>query len=75
MSIDFHFKIIICLTFYLLSVNASNSFAAANIFSPSLNTGSGGAEVAPTTASCRMYIATSDNVAFDPKYVNVAIFR
>jgi hypothetical protein len=60
---------------YSISINASLSFAVLNIFSPSINTGVGGAEVAPTTASCRMYIATSDNFAFDPKYVNVSIFR
>ncbi len=60
---------------YSISINANLSFAAYNIFSPSINTGVGGAEVAPTTASCRMYIATSDNTAFDPKYVNVSIFR
>jgi hypothetical protein len=60
---------------YSISTNASLAFAAANIYSPSLNTGSGGAEVAPTTSSCSMYIATSDSIAFDPKYVNVAIFR
>jgi hypothetical protein len=60
---------------YSISVNASLSFASFNLYSPSLNAGSGGNEVAPTTSSCSMYIAQSDNVAFDPKYVNVAIFR
>lgn len=60
---------------YSISINASLAFSVLNIFSPGLNTGSGGAEVAPTTSSCSMYIATSDSSAFDPKYVNVAIFR
>jgi hypothetical protein len=60
---------------YSISINSSISFAALNIFSPSLNTGSGANEVAPTTTSCSMFIATSNNVPFDPKYVNVAITR
>jgi hypothetical protein len=60
---------------YSISVNASNSFAVANIFSPSLNTGASGNEVAPTTTSCAIYIATANSIAFDPKYVNAAIFR
>jgi len=60
---------------YSISINVSLSFASFNLYSPSLNAGSGGNEVAPTTSSCSMYIAQSDNVAFDPKYINVAIFR
>lgn len=60
---------------YSISINASLAFSVLNIFSPGLNTGFNGAEVAPTTSSCSMYIATSDSSAFDPKYVNVAIFR
>ncbi len=60
---------------YSISINVSLFFASFNLYSPSLNTGSGGNEVAPTTSSCSMYIARSDNVAFDPKYINVAIFR
>ena len=61
---------------YVINANASMNYNAANIASPSLNTQSGGAsESAPTTTSCRFYIATVANAAFDSKYVNVAIFR
>jgi hypothetical protein len=60
---------------YVLLSNASLSFTQHNIFSPGINTGIGGAEVAPTTSSCSMYIAISTSVAFDPKYVNVSVFR
>jgi hypothetical protein len=61
---------------YVINVNANMSYGAANIASPGLNTQGGGAsESAPTTTSCRFYIATLGNAAFDPKYVNVAIFR
>tara|TARA_R110000782_G_scaffold256355_1_gene345322 strand:+ start:265 stop:654 length:390 start_codon:yes stop_codon:yes gene_type:complete len=60
---------------YVLLSNASLSFTQANIFSPGINTGTGGAEVAPTTSSCSIYITTSNSVVFDPKYVNVSVFR
>jgi hypothetical protein len=59
-----------------LFVNINMDYNVANVFSPSLNTSGGGAaESAPTTSSCRFYCAISKDVAFDPKYVNVAFFR
>jgi hypothetical protein len=63
-------------TNYAINVNANMSYGAALITSPSLNTqGGGGSELAPSTTSFRFYIALTNTVAFDPKYVNVSIFR
>jgi hypothetical protein len=61
---------------YAINVNINMDYNVANVFSPSLNTSGGGAaESAPTTSSCRFYCAKSNTAAFDPKYVNVSIFR
>jgi len=52
------------------------NYNAALLASPSLNTQGGGAsERAPTTTSCELYFAQTNTTAFDPLYVNVAIFR
>jgi hypothetical protein len=61
---------------YSINVNANMNYGATLITSPSLNTQGGGAsELAPSTTSFRFYIALTTSAAFDPKYVNVSIFR
>ena len=60
---------------YSMQIAASLSFNLLNIFSPAIGTGAGGSEVAPSTTSCSMYIATSNAGTFDPKYVQAVVFR
>jgi hypothetical protein len=60
---------------YSTHISASIAYSSLNIFSPAIATGVGAVEVAPTTTSCSTYIATSNTTPFDPKYVQVAIFR
>jgi hypothetical protein len=60
---------------YVVHIAASVAYSSLNIFSPAVATGVGAVEVAPTTTSCSTYIATSNTTPFDPKYVNVVVFR
>ena len=60
---------------YSISVSASLSYGAFQIFAPSINTTTAAAEVAPTTTSCGVTVAISSTGPFDSKYINVAIFR
>jgi hypothetical protein len=58
---------------YSIVANASIDYNVSNLASPGINGVT--AEVAPTASAFNLYIATVLQVAFDPKYVNVAIFR
>jgi hypothetical protein len=58
---------------YSTIVSASLSFNLLNIFSPSIACTTSGSELAPTTTSISIYIATSNAAEFNSKYVSVAI--
>ena len=58
---------------YSIIVSASLSFNLLNIFSPSIASTSSGSELAPTTTSTSIYIATSNAAEFNSKYISVAI--
>ena len=61
---------------YAANININMNYGATLVTSPSLNTQGGGAsELAPSTSSFRFYCALTNNAAFDPKYVNVSVFR
>jgi hypothetical protein len=61
---------------YAVSVNNNGNYGTAQAYAASLNSSTPGTlvEVAPTTTACR-FTTNATTGAFDPKYVNVAIFR
>jgi hypothetical protein len=60
---------------YSANVNISLAYEAANVFSPSLNTNANATENSPTTTAFTFRCTRSNNAEFDPKYVNVSVFR
>jgi hypothetical protein len=61
---------------YSYNVSASLNYGVANFYSPALNIAkAAGTEVAPTSSACRFGFTSTTPADYDPKYVNVAIFR
>lgn len=61
---------------YSYNVSASLNYGVANFYSPALNIAkAAGTEVAPTSSTCRFGFTSTTPADYDPKYVNVAIFR
>jgi len=61
---------------YSYSVNNNGNYGVAQTYASSLNTSTPATltEVAPTTTACR-FTTNSSVAAFDPKYINVNVFR
>ena len=61
---------------YSYNVSASLNYGVANFYSPALNIAkAAGTEVAPTTSACRFGFTSTTPADYDPKYVNVSVFR
>jgi hypothetical protein len=58
---------------YAICVSASLEYNLRNIFSPSIACTTAGSELAPTTTSTSIYIATENTAPFNPKYISIAI--
>jgi hypothetical protein len=61
---------------YSYNVSASLTYGVANFYSPALNIAKAtGTEVAPTSSACRFGFTNTTPADYDPKYVNVVVFR
>ena len=61
---------------YAYNVSASLRYGVANFYSPALNIVKlSGVEVAPTASACRFGFTDTTPTNYDPKYVNVVVFR
>lgn len=60
---------------YSSVVGNSLAYSSAPTFTAGLATTTSGVESAPSTSAFTFYIAVSGGANFDPKYVNVTVFR